>query len=631
MGAAAGLMLTFLHDAEAVSIGEVVSQSRLGEPLSAQIDLMLGTGEHIQESCLKLTLPDPAEDDSAGYLTKANLSIKMAGDRYFVVINSSTQFDDVFAKLRLQISCPGMGIVTKTLTILPDPGESAPQEPIAAPSAPEVSTTSSSSVAEVHATQPAAKQSDTRNMQAGNNQKIVRSDVKRIAKPPIKNEHSGVAAKHSHADSFRLEISGEPMDDSRLGKVGKEGRELLLARQKLLDADEQIVRYMAMQRKIKLLQDELAEIKLQMSQLGDSSKSPPPGGTPGLPVPPAVSASPAVSTASAVQQAAVSSAVTATGTAHATQPASAVARSKPVVPAAPAPSLMDEILDRLVYLAGGLIVATGLAGAGYFWIRRRNQDSDADNVNEPLDNAVPQFASPTPTFQESGDFTHPAAVELADHNKPEEVDPIGEADLFLNFGRDVQAEEILTNALKNNPADQKILLKLLSIYGDRKDIQAFAAIARQLREVGDAAAWAQASEAGRNLEPENPFYGGDASAGVATVGVEQAPAQKPHTNLDFDLGLGEHEANNEVAQGSVATTDLLLDESAPATLGLDFDLGSGLDAPAEVGAPLVGEEAGKVPDSESHGKADTPLMLDFDLRFDDASNAPAVKVDNPPK
>jgi tetratricopeptide (TPR) repeat protein len=109
--------LTFPCVVEAVSIGEVALQSKLGEPLLAQVDMVLGSGEHIKDSCLSLVAPDPLKEDISGFLTEVNLSLKTEGQRQYVVITSRKPFNDAFAKLRLQVKCPGTRSVTKTLTI----------------------------------------------------------------------------------------------------------------------------------------------------------------------------------------------------------------------------------------------------------------------------------------------------------------------------------------------------------------------------------------------------------------------------------------------------------------------------------------------------------------------------------
>ena len=113
------------------------------------------------------------------------------------------------------------------------------------------------------------------------------------------------------------------------------------------------------------------------------------------------------------------------------------------------------------------------------------------------------------------------------------IDPIGEADLFLNFGRDVQAEEILKEALQSTPNDHRIHLKLLGIYANRVDANSFSAIARQLRDSGDADAWQQAVAMGRKLEPNNPMYGGsgaleDTGSATAVFNAPQPTVPEMH-------------------------------------------------------------------------------------------------------
>ena len=112
--------LTFPYVAEAVSIGEIALQSRLGEPLRGQIELVVESGEHVENSCLSLAAPDSTEEDTGNYLTKAKLSLKSEGTRQYVSIDSRTPFDYTFAKVRLQIKCPGTSKILKTLTIVPE-------------------------------------------------------------------------------------------------------------------------------------------------------------------------------------------------------------------------------------------------------------------------------------------------------------------------------------------------------------------------------------------------------------------------------------------------------------------------------------------------------------------------------
>ena len=170
--------------------------------------------------------------------------------------------------------------------------------------------------------------------------------------------------------------------------------------------------------------------------------------------------------------------------------------------------------------------------------------------------AAPVFPSP-----DTGDFTGAVSAQAAASSQSDNVDPISEADLFLNFGRDAQAEEILKEALQNTPNNHQIHLKLLGIYANRKDANSFSTIARQLQDSGDDDAWQQAVAMGRKLEPNNPMYGGGfrsmEDTGSATVqmpafnapAAENVPKAQPSA-LDFDFDVGASAAQRSSFAGT---------------------------------------------------------------------------------
>ena len=226
--------------------------------------------------------------------------------------------------------------------------------------------------------------------------------------------------------------------------------------------------------------------------------------------------------------------------------------------AKPEPSLLDQVLDEPLYLAGGAAALLALGGLGFMVYRRKKNSSDEDKDQPSADvgeitgrMAAPVFPSP-----ETGDFTSAAAAQAMAASQSDNVDPISEADLFLNFGRDVQAEEILKEALQNTPNNHQIHLKLLEIYANRKDTNSFSTIARQLQDSGDEDAWQQAIAMGRKLEPNNPMYGGAGTienAGSATMqmtafSVTPEPKNVPKAQasaLDFDFDSGASAAKEE--------------------------------------------------------------------------------------
>ncbi len=296
-----------------------------------------------------------------------------------------------------------------------------------------------------------------------------------------------------------------------------------------------------------------------------------------------------------------------------------------VVP--PPPSMLDEILSNPLYLAGGAAVLLGLTGFGYMRARGSKGSKPreaAKNKEEPgfteasMDDTATRISAPVAPSADSGDFTIGAATTTIAAVTESDVDAISEADLFLNFGRDAQAEEILVDAMEKNPANQQVKLKLLSIYANRKDTKSFSGIARQIQESGDAAAWAQAAEMGHKLESNNPMYGAGDESTATTVMEVTAPVEQPKTEepagLDFDLGF--------TAAESAAADDNILDvtqnsEAGSAPSEMDFDLGeSEPAAPVDMASTMVLEPTNESP------------AIDMDsMDFDITGSTPAPVAD----
>jgi pilus assembly protein FimV len=222
---------------------------------------------------------------------------------------------------------------------------------------------------------------------------------------------------------------------------------------------------------------------------------------------------------------------------------SSVAEAKPKPAAAapkvvtPPPSFLDDVLGNPIYLGGGAAAILGLAGLGFVLFRRQKK-GDSGNPNElaasdETSSASGRIASPVQSSPETGDFTHTITATPASSLDSDEVDPIGEADLFLNFGRDVQAEEVLKESLQKDPSNNAVKLKLMSIYASRKDTKSFYTYALEVKQSRDDASWAQAAAMGREIEPTNELYSG----GTETTQVlDTAEVGAPDPIVDFDLG-----------------------------------------------------------------------------------------------
>ncbi len=210
-------------------------------------------------------------------------------------------------------------------------------------------------------------------------------------------------------------------------------------------------------------------------------------------------------------------------------------KPKPAPPPPPEPDVMDMVMDNLPLVGGGAALLLG--GLGLWMVRRRRSQAGA----EPGDEAP--VSAPTlgkAAASGSGAAVSKAAEATADAEPTmaapvaDEVDPLAEAEIYIAYGRDAQAEEILKEALARNPGREDVQLKLLEIYAARKDKTAFNQGADGFRKLvgGDAANWLKVAAMGYALDPGNSMY-------AAGKSIESAPvpaAQAPGSHLDFDLG-----------------------------------------------------------------------------------------------
>src|SRR5262252_6042080 len=105
-----------------------------------------------------------------------------------------------------------------------------------------------------------------------------------------------------------------------------------------------------------------------------------------------------------------------------------------------------------------------------------------------------------------------------------DVDPVAEADVYLAYGRDLQAEEILKEAMRSNPERLAIRTKLLEVYAKRRDIKGFELLATQLFALtrGEGDDWSKAQELGAQIDPDNPLYRAGGTPGRTADGAEVA-------------------------------------------------------------------------------------------------------------
>ena len=218
-----------------------------------------------------------------------------------------------------------------------------------------------------------------------------------------------------------------------------------------------------------------------------------------------------------------------------------------------------------------------------------------------------------------------------------DVDPVAEADVYLAYGRDLQAEEILKEAMRADPDRLAIRTKLLEVYAKRRDTKGFEQLAIQLYGMtkGEGDEWSHAQQLGWEIDPENTLYqpGGKPLAqqigdkmvmeplGASTMPQSVMPTNlEPHhtepdigadlgLDLDLDLDGAAHLPRHEATQPVQAIAPAELDNS------MDFDLGE--PAPAAAFKPSV---APQEPDPFDKLEA-------FDSLPSSAPKAPAQPLD----
>jgi pilus assembly protein FimV len=305
-------------------------------------------------------------------------------------------------------------------------------------------------------------------------------------------------------------------------------------------------------------------------------------------------------------------------------PAPKPAVKKPAPPP-PEPSFLDELMDNPVILGGGVLVL-GLLGLVAYRQRKRKQENGgeaaptttANLASNSVFGATGGQSVDTTGSSMATDFSQ-ASISAIDSE--EGVDPVAEADVYMAYGRDAQAEEILLDALKTDPTRTAIHVKLLEIYAARKNNKQFETLASDLyaQTGGVGGDWEKAAAMGQKFDPANPLYGGGAAAeaqkSFSTDTTIIVPAGEKPMRSTWTMP-GELSQISEAVEKGTAT--VILDKesaaaadaapAAPANLDFDLDLGT----PAAPAAAKAGDTA---------KPAENPAGLDFDLGVDFQSAA----------
>ena len=298
-------------------------------------------------------------------------------------------------------------------------------------------------------------------------------------------------------------------------------------------------------------------------------------------------------------------------------PAKPEAPVKPVSKPTPAPvpveepGFVDQMLQNPMMLGaagGGALLVLLL---GLMMLSRRNAMKEAE-LQESLAMAETELADSEPLaddgFEGLGDdlaSAEPQAQQAEAPVTPQTGDALGEADIYIAYGRFNQAAELLESALNQEPHRADLRLKLMEVYAEMGDREGFARQDNELREIGGSAAEVD------QLKAKYPSMAAALGGGLAAASAAESADLDSFSLDDLTLDEPQTPAASEVGGDLDDAFDLSLDDFEPEqeaphkaaeSLSLDADLS--FDAPAEA----------------AQADADD---LGFDLSLDDSSPAEA--------
>ena len=336
-----------------------------------------------------------------------------------------------------------------------------------------------------------------------------------------------------------------------------------------------------------------------------------------------------------------------------------VADAKPAPPKPPVkvppPPETSFLEDNMLAIAGGGAAVLGVGGLLLFMSRRKKKTGSSNTSMSRASSIMPSDLKPnTVTGNRGGglvdtgnssfltdfDKTGPGSIDT------DEVDPVAEAEVYIAYGRDAQAEEILKEAMSRDKSRHEITVKLLEIYHARKSVSAFETVARELKDAigGDNPMWAKVAAMGSSIDPSNSLYSGSGQAyettgafvaGGATV-MAGAAGDKAPPDVDFDLGFTDSSGTTPTPISAFDVTSPNSDQPAGGG-GMDFDLnlntsGSGPSSTSASGGGGLDFDLALDAPAATSAAAPAAATSDFDfdlssLSLDGDATKPAAGAD----
>ena len=241
------------------------------------------------------------------------------------------------------------------------------------------------------------------------------------------------------------------------------------------------------------------------------------------------------------------------------------------------PSILDDVLENPLALGG--LGGVALLGGGYalYAMRKRKkvekfEDSiiagDGLTANSLFGSTGGQIVDTT-----TNNSVFATAVNSNTETASTEVDPVAEAEVYIAYGREAQAEEILREALKKQPDRQSARLKLLEILAAKKDVATFSSVSKEMFDQtgGHNEEWPKVITLGLSIDPNNTLFTG--ASPDSGFGTSALPNDDNPPTFMSELSDPASPSQLTAARPAFAPTEPMKpnnDEFA----GLDFDLGN---------------------------------------------------------
>ncbi|WP_163834489.1 FimV/HubP family polar landmark protein [Spartinivicinus ruber] len=302
-----------------------------------------------------------------------------------------------------------------------------------------------------------------------------------------------------------------------------------------------------------------------------------------------------------------------------TQPVQPTTTPEPKPQPEPEQGIIDQVLASPVMLGtvGGVIIA--LVGGLFLWSRRRAQEEE-EFYEEFEEEGLGEDQTVVSGVSGGGaeEALEVAEEEPAEPVTPQTADPVGEADIYIAYGRFSEAEQLLRNAINDEPSRSDLRVKLLEVYAEMQDASAFSQELQELHELADQGAIQQAEalkvKFGDALTPPAPKIAAEESDEFADL--EQGFGDETLTmeDLDESLSLDDLDLEGEITQQE---TSAEADE-----LSLD-DLESSLEA--ELDEEEFGLDLGSLEETVEEPAAADELDLELSLDEEAATTEESVE------